>query len=57
MVGRTYVHNNDVIITVVEYLDDVYGEEKLFGTDPMKKASQKLFVQDFEKKVNYKHFL
>ena len=37
-------------------LDDVYGE-KLFGTDPMKKALQKLLVQDFEKKVNFKHFL
>lgn len=42
---------NDVIATISEYLDDTYGEEKLFGTDPMKKALQKLLVQDFEKKV------
>ena len=45
------MRNDDVIITVTEYLDDIYGEEKLFGTDPMKKALQKLWVQDFEKKV------
>lgn len=40
---------NDLFI---EYLDDVYGEEKLFDTNPMKRAVQKLFVQDFEKKVS-----
>ena len=45
------LYNRDVI-TDVEYLDDVYGEEKLFGTDPMRKAVQKLWVQDFEKKVS-----
>jgi len=36
---------------VSEYLDDVYDGVKLFSTDPMKKATQKLLVQDFEKKV------
>ena len=41
-----------VTTTVTEYLDDNYGEEKLFGTDPMRRALQKLLVQDFEKKVN-----
>ena len=39
----------------LEYLDDVYGEEKVYGTDPMRKAAQKLLVQDFEKKVQMSH--
>ena len=52
------MQNDDVIIDdedtidAPEYLDDSYGEEKLFGTDPMKKALQRLWVQDFEKKVS-----